>query len=194
MPRPLWVALAAVVLFVLGTGLRIGMPIYRQRAAIGKIQKLGGNVEVRAAGPAWLRELLGHEREELLDEVVAVNLADRHATDATLGCVAQLNGIESLFLSRTQVTDAGLEHLSWLPKLKNLLLADTRVTDLGLGRLKSVAALQCLSLSDTPVSDAGLAHLKGLANLRDLYLYDTQVTDAGVVELERELPVLEVHR
>src|SRR5258708_32887213 len=83
-PRPLWIALATVVLVVVGAGLRIGLPIYRQQVAIREIERVGGRVEMQAGGPEWLRGHLSVDLQKFLDEVVAINLTNEKVTDATL--------------------------------------------------------------------------------------------------------------
>src|SRR5438874_2664031 len=90
LPRPLWIGVATIALVIVAVGLRIGMPIYRQQVVIQEIEQLGGKIESRHAGPQWLRDRLGYERAELLDEVFSVSLSDTRATDAT---VARLNDL-----------------------------------------------------------------------------------------------------
>ena len=41
LPRPLWFGLAALVLVIAALGIRIGVPIYRQQAAIREIESGG---------------------------------------------------------------------------------------------------------------------------------------------------------
>jgi hypothetical protein len=54
LPRPLWIGVAAVLLVVAEAGLRIGVPIYRQHAAVREVKRLGGKVEAERHGPEWL--------------------------------------------------------------------------------------------------------------------------------------------
>jgi hypothetical protein len=77
LPLPLWIGLGTAVLVVV----TIGMPIYRQYAAIREIEKLGGQVEMRPRGPNWLRNSMGKEWMKSLDHVVTVDLENREATD-----------------------------------------------------------------------------------------------------------------
>ena len=62
LPEPRWIFLSTIVLVVVGTGLRFGIPVYREQVAIREIEKLGGRVWTEPAGPAWLRERVGDER------------------------------------------------------------------------------------------------------------------------------------
>lgn len=74
LPRPLWIALATVVLIVVGLGLRFGLPIYRQQVAIREIERWGGSIDRKNGGPDWLRQLIGDERIEVFDRVDKVYL------------------------------------------------------------------------------------------------------------------------
>src|SRR5262245_39738563 len=184
LPRPLWIGLAAIVLVVVAVGLRIGTPIYRQQVAIREIERLNGRVDLRRQAPKWLRDILGDDWAKPFDEVIVVNLRGMRATDATLGLVSRLTGVESLWLDHTQVTDAGLIHLKEMRSLEKLYLANTRVTDAGLAHLNGLSGLQVLSLDATQVSGSGLADLKELSRLEQLWLGNTPMTDTGLVHLK----------
>lgn len=55
MPRPLWIGIAAVLVIGAAVGISIGVPIYRQCAAIDEINRRGGGGEVRYDGPQFDR-------------------------------------------------------------------------------------------------------------------------------------------
>ncbi len=160
LPRPLWSGVAAVVLIVLGIGLRIGLPFYRQHVAIQEIDRAGGTVGIKERGPEWLRARLGDERMELFYEVRSVFLGGSDATDATLAYVTSLPSLEELWLDNPHVTDAGMKHLQELTSLRKLSLTNTLMTDSGLPHLKRLRGLQYLSLKNTHVTDAGVAQLQ----------------------------------
>src|SRR5258708_31843664 len=84
LPRPLWIGVAAIVIVVVALGLRVSVPIYRQEEVLQEIQRLGGKIKSRPGGPQWLRDRLGYERADILDEVIFVSLCDRRAADATV--------------------------------------------------------------------------------------------------------------
>ena len=170
LPRPLWIGVVTVLLIVVALGLRIGIPVYRQQAAIREIQRLGGVVYVQPRGPIWLRERIPARFNELFGEVDFISLQETSATDATLAHLQGLNGLKQLWLTATSVTDSGMLHL------------------------KGLTNLQMLHLERTLVTDVGLAHLKSLTRLRDLRLLQTPVTDAGVAELKLDLPNLIVFK
>ena len=132
----LWIGLAAVVLVVVAVGLQVGLPIYRQQVAIREIKRLGGYMNTRERGPAWVQRLMGDERMDLLDEVVYVALDEKDVNDETLRHLSCLTGLEGLALTGTRVTDAGLAHLQKLTRLSELSICDTKVTDVGVAELK----------------------------------------------------------
>jgi hypothetical protein len=169
MPRPVSIGLAAVVVIVVGTGLRVGVPIYRQQVAIQEIKRLGGTVLRDAKGPDWL-QVRAPELCVMLGDVTTVSLTDTSATDDTLAHLRGFDHVRQLFIDGTAVSDAGLAHLEGLTRMRELSLCRTRITD------------------------AGLTHLKSLTHLRILPLLQTRVTDAGVAELKRALPGLTVFR
>jgi internalin A len=190
LPRPLWLGLATVLVMVTVSALRIGIPIYRQRAAIEFIEALGGRIETDLHVPAWIVDRFGFRSYEaaakfdwLFREADRASLFDTPATDSTLECFRVLPDIAVLELSGTQVTDAGLEHLKGLTKLWFLRLDGTQVSGAGLVHLKGLNELVFLDLEGTQVTDAGLKHLGGLPKLKVLYLGGTQVTDAGMKHL-----------
>src|SRR5262245_53069861 len=84
LPRPLWIGLATAALVVVGVGLRFGVPIYQQHAAIREIERLGGNLDLRPRGPKWLRNWVSDKRMKPFDVVDRVEFGGRPITDATL--------------------------------------------------------------------------------------------------------------
>ncbi len=100
--------------------------------------------------------------------------------DAELG---QLSGIAAnivdLNLAHTHITDAGLSAIAAMPNLQRLRLDRTATTDEGLGYLTKLNKLAYLNLYGTAVTDQGLKTLMGLPNLRQLYLWQTKVTPQG---------------
>src|SRR5882724_7364558 len=112
LPRPLWIGLVTIALIVVGTGLRFGLPTYRQQVAIREIERQGGTVEFEPKGPEWLRGLLGARRMEFFDDVIKVDLSNRGvnhgeivATDDVLRHVGRLLGVTLLDLSDAHITD-----------------------------------------------------------------------------------------
>jgi internalin A len=196
LPRPLWLGLVSVLVIVTGIALRVGIPSYRQRAAIQVVDSLGGSVESVVEIPDWIEEWFGDGVTEKADWlfriVINVRLGGTPATDDSLSCIRVFAGLRRLNLDGTQVTDAGLQHLKGLTKLTRLYLDGTQVTDAGLEHLMGLANLESLSLDGTQVNDVGLEHLKGLTKLEYLFLDGTQVTPRGVAELKLAVPKLHV--
>jgi hypothetical protein len=159
-PLSLRIFVGMLALFGVGSLLSIGIPAYRQQVALHEIMRLAPGVETRPAGPRWLKYMIGAEWLEPLDDVIEVNLSYSEATDATLGHLGSLTGLETLLLTNTRVSDAGLSHLRGLTGLKVLYLPNTKVTDNGLEHLAGLTNLKMLSVEKTRVTDAGVARLK----------------------------------
>jgi hypothetical protein len=173
-PRPRrWVPLSlrifAALLVILGGGsLWIGFPAFRQYAAIREIQRLRGTANFRRVGPQWLRDVVGNQLMQGLDEVIDVDLR------------------------RTAANDHTLDHLKGLASLEWVDLGSTDVTDAGLAHLKELTNLQSLSLRNTAVTDAGLGSLRGLTKLKSLDLHNTKVNYEAAFELKQALPELQI--
>src|SRR5260370_358254 len=157
LPRPAWIFLATVVLSVVAVGLIIGVPMYRQEAAIREIKRIGGSVRQVNGGPDWLRNLIGDEAVWPFDEVRLIALTDTQATHALVELVENLTSLEVLWSNDTQLTDAALESVKRLPHLRMLSFGNTRVTDAGLSHLNKLTNLTNLRLDNTNVTDAGIA-------------------------------------
>ena len=193
---PLSLRFFALMLVILGlaTGLRIGIPAWRQWGVIQTVKELGGSVQYHNRGPAWLHAVLGDGRMAPFLEIRSVDLGWTWAYDGTLVQTGKLPSLSYLRLAHTHVTDAGLEHLMWC-KLSSLNLNGTRVTDAGLARLAELTSLESLYIENIGVTDAGLSHLKGLKKLRYLFLgKNNSVSNAGVANLQEALPGLKVVR
>lgn len=184
LPSPLSVGLATVVLIVAAIGLRIGIPIYREQAAIREIKRLGGWVETLQGGPGWLRSILGNDRMARFDNVFAVNLAGTPANDETCAHFAGTPKLRLLILDQTQITDAGLARLANLRNIVGLDLGSTQITDAGLANLAGMSDLRALELDCTHVTDAGLSHVGKHSNLIRLNLAQTRVSGDGLVHLK----------
>ena len=99
-----------------------------------------------------------------------------------------------LDLARTHITDAGLQSLAKMPNLTRLEIQETNTGDAGLQWIGNLPALEVLNLYDTHVTDKGLARLASLKKLRRVYLWRTSVTDAGVQALRKRMPQLDIVR
>ena len=173
LPRPLWIGAATAVTAIMAVGLRFGLPVYRQQAAVRNVYTTGGWVTTRSGGPDWLRERIGDERMKYFDEVERVEADGTGLHDSTLSGFRNLKGLTTLRLADTEVSDAGLANLFGMSSLEELSLARTNVGDAGIAYLTGLLMLQSLNLDGTRVTDAGLAHLRGLSRLRGLSLRGT---------------------
>jgi hypothetical protein len=209
LPRPLWCGVATGVLIVLGLGVRIGVPAYRQQAAIQEVERVGGELLSRPLLPEWFRKKLNNPSTACFDRPFLAYLEESSATDETLAALSHLTSIELLVLgksqitddgmdsisrlinleeldlSNTSITDAGLARLTALPKLRRLFLFGTQVSDAGLAHLARHTELESVSLSDPRISDEGMRHLAACPNLTSIFLSSSRVTDAGVFHLKR---------
>jgi hypothetical protein len=165
----LWIGLAAAVFTLVAFGLRIGFPIYRERAAAREIERIGGLVERRQLTPDCLRKWISDERARAFGEVVAVNL------------------------DSTDVADAHVARLEGLTGLQRLHLNSTGITDVGIGMLQHLRSLQELDLSHTHVTDAGFRTVALLPRLRRVYLHGTVVSKSQIADAIRRNTGLEVY-
>jgi hypothetical protein len=135
-PLSLRIFVAILLLIGVGSALPVAVRPYRQWAAIGEIELLGGVASATHVGPFWLRELLGSDGMAPFDEIWKVNLSSTPADDRTLRHLRCMTQLTELRLSNTKVTDAGLVSLTDLPKLRYLDLTGTNVTAAGVVKLE----------------------------------------------------------
>lgn len=164
--------------------------------ALAKIQQVGGTVNRDHQGQVVTVDLSDSAATD--EEVAAIGVFPSvrtiNCTNAgqikgtTLGQLAGLKHLETLYLVGTDVTDVSLAGLEGLTSLKTLHLGRTRVTDAGMPVLDHLTNLQTLSLGNTEVTDKGLVQLRDLRHLSTLILRRTKVTSRGVQELQRMLP------
>ena len=100
----------------------------------------------------------------VLDGVTRVTLSESHLGPGVLHGAAQMDSLESLFLTRVDVTDD--------------LLAE----------LKDARQIRKLFLTQTSITDAGLVHLENLKQLRVVMVRQTKVTPEGAYRLSQALP------
>ena len=165
---------------------------YQQKALIDEIRNTGGYVQLEPVGPDWLRQVMGTDRMQIFDRVVAVVISSPTYSDDRIRRLRRWKTLTWLIVRSSQFTDESLEELNILPDLKKLVLSYTSVTDAGLGKLGGLKKLTSLGLAGEEISDAGLRQLRSLKNLKSLHLHETEVTDDGVAELEQALPQLKI--
>ncbi len=205
-PKRRWVQFSLGTMWALITALCItlGMwivPAERQRRAVAAIEAL--DVELRYSDPDpeaseifpvnVMRRWLPRPYFDSVQGVIFSPDGGSESTDDGLVHLQQLNGLQDLFLERTDVTDAGLRRVQRLPHLRSLDLSHTRVTDAGLAYLKPLRELQELWLDGVGITDEGLVCLQALTGLRDLFLAGAPVTNAGLEKLRRALPACRIH-
>ena len=155
-----------VFVIVLGLYIRRSLD---QKAAVSKVQQLGGSVEYQS--DYWPIHRIPSRLLAILDPDFFFHVA-------------------SLNLSKTAATDESLTVLEEFPKLTDLSLDNTRVTDLGVARISGLSRLVSLGLDgDKDVGDSGMEAISRLKELQYLSIWHTQVTDRGAEALSK-LPKL----
>jgi hypothetical protein len=173
LPQQFVVAFALIVATSLAlVGARVGVRLYRERAALQVTRRLKGHVSVESLAPNWLQRWLvdetrsridrqfGIQRWHVGDEIVAVVLGGADLHDSDLRTIARATSIRRLVLHGQSVTDNGLAHIAYLNSLRELVLIDTQVTDGGLQQLRRMGQLRTLDVKNGIVTDAGIAQLK----------------------------------
>src|SRR5450432_40893 len=134
---------------------------------------------------ARINALSGRIDKSDTGKIVAIDLANRPATDDDVRLLAAATDLQKLTLWGAGITDAGLEHLAPLVHLTELGLDNTMVTDAGLAKLAPLVNLKTLVLQRSiEVSDDGLVPIGKLPNLAYLTLLYTRVTDEGLTHLK----------
>lgn len=190
MPRPLTLFLLTAIFALVGLGVRVLAPAYRQQRAIRDLQRYGLLCDPRPVGPAWLRKIVGKERMLGFDDVAYANFR------SDLGRLLRLEGAWNFRgdVDGPVIGDAGLKSVSSLVTLRKLYLRYTNVSDAGIEHVSRLPKLESLDLTGTDVPDASIPLFKRLTNLKKLWLRNTRVSDAGAEELEKAIPGLKVTR
>jgi hypothetical protein len=194
LPRPLWIAVAAGVLLVTGTGLRIGVSIYRQQAAIREIERRGGIIGRHEAGPGWLRRVVGDDLMSAFDEIDEISFHANSETVKRRVSRLHITSMTTVVRDGPSIDDSTLACIGGIPSVKQLSLRLCDVGDAGMQVVGRLQKLEELDLNGTDVSDNGLTRLTTLKNLKCIILFGTNVTDAGSAALQRALPGLKIER
>ncbi len=149
--------------------------------------------EAPFAGPnpaiRWLRDRLGHD---YTSSVSGISLAGKTLKEHDLQFLAQLPGLQALWLQESNAGDAEIKVILANSRLEELSLRNTRISDEALADISRLPRLEFLYLEGTSVSDAGLTHLANLSTMKLLKLNDTRVTPEGVNKLRQALPAAQI--
>jgi hypothetical protein len=152
--------------------------------------------KAEAAGPAWLRDMVG---EHYFRRLVHVRVEDVAIVmnDSELEAICQVPSITWLSIMRADITDSGMRHLTNLKRVRKLSLGTcgAPITDEGLSHLRDLPDLEWLELWTTSITDEGLKHLIGLSKLKFLQLgngdprkpkvrTNAKLTVAGLLQLK----------
>lgn len=184
-------------------------PALKQKLAADKVKAIGGYVGFNApssddslsnagsgtaarkteAIPNWLRSAIGENRRTVI--LSRRNLSD---TDA-LQTLSELDGLESLSLSKSKFNENDIDHLAGCSSLRMLFIGDTSVGDAAIPSICKLQNLEMLNLARTHVTDAAMEKVSTLAKLKYLCLIGTAVTDASVPNIAKlkSLEELEIH-
>jgi hypothetical protein len=134
-----------------------------------------------AAGPRWLRRVLG---DDYFRRVVWLDAA---AHDSVFEQLSRLPDIERLTLDAYALRDEDLSTLTALPHLRSLsIYGAPQLTDDGLKHLLAID-LRELYIAHAPISDKAVETLSKLKGLERLTLRHTEITEEGERKLKRLL-------
>ena len=97
-----------------------------------------------------------------------------------------------LDLSGPKIIATDFSTLSQLSNLARLNLSGTRISDASLASLSNLKRLERLNLYETKVSDASVRHLQQMKALRKVYAANTNISYQAAMNLQNEIPGLEV--
>lgn len=186
-PRPIWLFAGTAALVLIGLGLVLGVPVYRQRMAIQEIKRFSGSVQYFQHRPEWLTRLIGEEWMEWINEPEHVVF---WPDGPTLSRRSRFGGM--VVGSEPLINDQRLKCVLGLPHLKSLDLAFSNTGDAGLEYVSRLQHLEFLRLEGTDVSDAGIAILLRMKSLKTLQVEHTKITATGVRKLAKALPGCDV--
>src|SRR4029077_18430243 len=119
-PRRRWFrfSLRSLMLLVVLIAVPIGLKtnqVRNQRLVVAEIESLGGHVmwayepsRSEPPGPNWLRRLLG---DDFFAEIYHVTIDNPGVTDETIGSIAELPNLCSLYFESDAVTDEGVARI-----------------------------------------------------------------------------------
>lgn len=124
---------------------------------------------------------------EQLPQLRRLRIRNILLTTDNLKPIFELNGLESLDLSKTRLSDSSIAwicdtHLRWL-NVSHTWLGDTAVNEIA-----TLDKLQYLNLERTGVSDRSIDALSEMRGLRHLIIRRTSITAAGAKQLSKNLP------
>ncbi len=114
-------SLTGLLALLAAAGLHVTLSIRSQFAAIEEIERLGGSIEIRQTGPAWLRRHAPGSWMNGIDEVVGVTLISGELRDADLKTLNSFKSLRRLYLGGN-LTDAAIAELKPLKCLERLYL------------------------------------------------------------------------
>jgi len=118
-----------------------------------------------------------------LEGLKSVRLSRCNVTNEGLAKLAVLRPLQSLELWNTAVTSSGLEHLAELPSLSQLWFVGFVIDKTGLAHLGDLTRLELLHVDGADVRDDDLKHLVNLHHMKSLRLQSSEITDQGIAHL-----------
>ncbi len=173
-----------------GTGDRHGMPL-ETRIVSFPADRICGTLYERSKGSVDYRDWkrLGNAcgaREVFLDKSLRLDVKGSSRNNPAFLTSLKPHDLQSLFLY--EVDDGALPYLANLSGLEELYLSNTTVSDNGLRLLAPLRCLKRLYVYHTDISDSGLMNLVQLPGLVNLTCSGTATTEEGLSRLRRIMP------
>ncbi|MCU0878511.1 MAG: hypothetical protein MUF06_12060 [Pirellulaceae bacterium] len=197
--RWLQFSLRAVVLFTVLVSIALGwignilVRVRRQRAAIARVEAMGGQAvydyhasRVKSPpGPEFVRTLVG---DDAFASVESIRFSYRKKfTGDDLAVLAEFPKLKRLDLSFADVDDEGIARIGTLRTLEFLYLRGINISDSNIVLLLNLHELRFLNIEQTDVTDRGLEHLRSLKQLNRVVVGPAISKDAAQ-RLKQSLP------
>ncbi len=95
-----------------------------------------------------------------LPKLRSLDMSTANTLNINWRLVAELRGLEELYLTDNALTDQGLEAIQTLPKLRVLSLTGTKISEKSIPILASFTHLSELDISDTAIGESAIGTIK----------------------------------
>jgi hypothetical protein len=176
-------------LAVIAGGLRIGVPVCRERTAIRQLGFPGGKCYAVRSLPERVSDSFGEGLASSLEPVPSIVFQYVPLRDDDLTILVAPSRVEKLGLHGVPLTDNCFGRLGRVPSLREIELVRVPVTGEGLRELYDRTSLRSLFLLQCPTTAAGLAEISQVQSLDSL-----SITDLGLTRLRALTYLKEVSR
>ena len=154
---------------------------YRRETTNLQLGKDGTVELIRLSKPTVKNETL--QRLPQFPQLRYLAVVSDQVTDDGLAPIAELNKLDTLFISEAAVSGEGLLSIRELTELERLSLTSLPLSKIPVGVFDNLRKVVSLSLAKTRVGDADVDELLKLGSLESLTLDHTNITDDGVRRL-----------